>query len=73
MPYVPLRWLAEHGDLPRGVTAEAVAADLDRLERGQQADGGWTVDYASFSPAPGLEWRGHATVSAIAILRANGR
>lgn len=52
---------------------EAVAADLDRLERGQQADGGWTVDYASFSPAAGLEWRGHATVSAIAILRANGR
>jgi hypothetical protein len=52
---------------------DAVEADLDRLQQGQQPDGGWTVDYASFPPAAALEWRGHATVSAVTILRANGR
>lgn len=51
----------------------AVAADLDRLENGQQADGGWAVDFTSYSEAATLEWRGYATVSAIATLRANGR
>lgn len=51
----------------------AVAADLDRLERGQRPDGGWDVDYATFSPAAALEWRGHVTVTAIATLRANNR
>lgn len=51
----------------------AVAADLDRLENGQQADGGWAVDFTSYSGAAALEWRGYATVSAVAILRANGR
>jgi hypothetical protein len=51
----------------------AVARDLDRLEAGQQADGGWAVDFQSFSAAARLEWRGHATVSAVSVLRANGR
>lgn len=51
----------------------AVTADLDRLENGQQPDGGWTVDFTSYSEAATLEWRGYATVSAVAILRANGR
>lgn len=51
----------------------AVSADLDRLENGQQADGGWTVDFTSYSEAAALEWRGYATVSAVATLRANGR
>lgn len=51
----------------------AVGRDLDRLENGQQADGGWVVDFASYSEAAALEWRGYATVSAVAVLRANGR
>ncbi|WP_239076733.1 hypothetical protein [Actinocatenispora rupis] len=51
----------------------AVAADLDRLERGQQADGGWTVDFTAYSPAAALEWRAFATVAAVATLRRNGR
>jgi hypothetical protein len=49
-----------------------VEADLARLSAGQQDDGGWTVDYASYSPAAELEWRGYATVRAVSILRANG-
>ena len=50
-----------------------VEADLDRLEAEQHDDGGWDVDWAHWSPAGGLEWRGWATVRAVRILRANGR
>jgi hypothetical protein len=49
----------------------AVAADLERLADGQREDGGWTVDYLPISPAGSLEWRGYATVKAIATLRRN--
>ena len=52
---------------------QAVADDLDRLEAEQHPDGGWDVDWAHWSPAGGLEWRGWATVRAVRILRANGR
>ena len=52
---------------------DAVARDLDRLANGQQADGGWAVDFDSYSEAAKLEWRGYATVSAVSILLANGR
>ncbi|KID28829.1 hypothetical protein HQ32_03880 [Prauserella sp. Am3] len=55
------------------VTAEAVAADLDRLARGQRDDGGWAVDFDSYSPAAALEWRGYSTVAAVDVLRKNGR
>lgn len=55
------------------LSVEAVEADLARLESGQQEDGGWTVDFASFSPAAALEWRGVATVHAVAVLARNGR
>jgi hypothetical protein len=50
-----------------------VEAELDRLAAGQRDDGGWEVDFASFSPQGALEWRGHATVRAIGTLRAAGR
>ncbi len=50
---------------------EVVSADLERLAGGQQDDGGWEVDFASYSPAASLEWRGHATVRAVAVLKAN--
>lgn len=49
-----------------------VAAELDRLAGGQQPDGGWSVDFDSYSPAASLEWRGHRTVQALSLLRANG-
>jgi hypothetical protein len=50
-------------------TTDAIAADLDRLAGQQQPDGGWTVDYTLYSPAAALEWRGYATVQAVAVLR----
>jgi hypothetical protein len=51
----------------------AIEADLDRLEAEQHDDGGWDVDWAHWSPAGGLEWRGWATVRALRILIGNGR
>jgi hypothetical protein len=50
---------------------DAVSADLQRLIDGQQDDGGWRVDFASYSPAATLEWRGYMTVRAVSILRRN--
>lgn len=52
---------------------EAVSDDLDRLERGQRRDGGWAVDFTSYSDAASLEWRGYVTVNAVSVLRGNGR
>ncbi|MGW4467906.1 hypothetical protein [Micromonospora sp. NPDC004704] len=49
-------------------TKDAIAADLVRLARRQEPDGGWTVDYTVHSPAAALEWRGYTTVQAIATL-----
>jgi hypothetical protein len=57
----------------RHLDAEAVAADLDRLAGEQRADGGWDIDYRSYSPAAALEWRGYVTVAALVTLQANGR
>jgi hypothetical protein len=51
----------------------AIEGDLDRLETEQHDDGGWDVDWAHWSPAGALEWRGWATVRALRILRANDR
>jgi hypothetical protein len=51
----------------------AVAADLGRLASEQEEDGGWTVDFHSYSPAAALEWRGYATVRALSVLRHNAR
>lgn len=48
-----------------------VAADLERLAAAQEKDGGWTVDFQSYSPAAALEWRGYATVRALSVLRRN--
>jgi hypothetical protein len=54
------------------VSAQVVASDLQRLVADQQADGGWHVDFQSYSPAATLEWRGYKTVQAVSILRRNG-
>jgi hypothetical protein len=50
---------------------EVIEKDLKRLAMGQREDGGWEVDFASYSPAGSLEWRGHATVRALTILKRN--
>lgn len=50
----------------RGLFAAGVLDhEYERLTRAQQPDGGWTVDFASASPAAALEWRGYATVAAV--------
>jgi hypothetical protein len=49
----------------------AVAADLERLAAEQHQDGGWSVDFQSYSAAAALEWRGYATVRALSVLRDN--
>jgi hypothetical protein len=53
--------------------AAAVDADLDRVEAGQQPDGGWRTDFTSYSDLAALEWRGYTTVRMVTLLRANGR
>ncbi len=50
------------------LSPEAVENDLARLRSQQAADGGWTVDFGSYSPAAELEWRGYTTVNALRIL-----
>jgi hypothetical protein len=50
-----------------------IEAELDRIEAEQGDDGGWSVDFASYSPAAELEWRGHITVKMLALLKRNGR
>jgi hypothetical protein len=57
------------GPARRLFAADVVAADIERLAGLQQPDGGWIVDYGSSSPIAALEWRGYATVAAIAALR----
>lgn len=54
-------------------TEDQLAADLDRLEREQQDDGGWEFEFLHWSPAQAVEWRGIATIDAVATLAANGR
>ncbi len=54
-------------------TTEQITACLDRLEAGQQADGGWTFDWAAWAPAQAAEWRGLVTLRALQALQAHGR
>jgi hypothetical protein len=54
----PLDLASEPGRPARTLLDEAaVAADLERLATEQEADGGWTVDFQSYSPAAALEGR----------------
>jgi hypothetical protein len=55
----------------RLLTPAVVASDLERLITDQQPDGGWHVDFQSYSPAATLDWRGYKTVQAISILQRN--
>lgn len=42
-----------------------IETELDRLARAQQTDGGWTVEFATASPAAALEWRAYTTVNTL--------
>ena len=53
--------------------AAVIDRHLDALAGAQQEDGGWIVSWPAWNPAAALEWRGVATVHALALLRANGR
>jgi hypothetical protein len=69
----PLDFAPMPGGPARALLADGVAAaELERLAAAQQADGGWRVDFDSYSPTATLEWRGHRTVQALLILRDNG-
>jgi hypothetical protein len=52
---------------------EVISADLQRLVGQQQDDGGWPVDFRSYSAAAVLEWRGYMTARAVSILQRNSR
>jgi hypothetical protein len=70
----PLDFAPSPGGPARSLFTDAVmGAELDRLAGAQQPDGGWPVDFDSYSPAATLEWRGHRTVQALILLKANGR
>jgi hypothetical protein len=50
-----------------------IEANLDHLAGAQLEDGGWTFNWLAWSPTAEREWRGHMTVDALRLLRANGR
>jgi hypothetical protein len=66
----PLDFAARPGGPARALFAqELIASELERLSGRQQDDGGWPSEFASYSPAAVLEWRGHLTVRALSILK----
>jgi hypothetical protein len=50
-----------------------IEANLDHLAAAQHDDGGWMFNWMAWSPAAEQDWRGHVTVDALRVLRANGR
>jgi hypothetical protein len=72
--HTPLDFAPEPGSLARSLFDEkTISAHLDHLAAGQRDDGGWTFNWLAWSPAAELDWRGHMTVDALRVLRANGR
>ena len=54
-------------------TPGQIDAELDRLEEGQQDDGGWSFDFLAWCPGQALEWRGAVTLDALSTLRRHHR
>jgi hypothetical protein len=70
----PLTLSARPGARSRALFTEAqIEADLQQLEQGQQADGGWAFDWLAWSPGQSAEWRGAVTLRALTTLSAHGR
>lgn len=57
-----------NGAARRLFSDQLINREHERLASHQEPDGGWTVDFPSVSPAASLEWRGYATVEAVAHL-----
>jgi hypothetical protein len=54
-------------------TDAQISAHLDRLQQGQQPDGGWPITWEPPSEASVLEWRGIVTLQALRTLTSYGR
>ncbi|WP_067475942.1 hypothetical protein [Actinomadura hibisca] len=52
---------------------DVIDRHLDALAAARLPDGGWTVDFAFWTPITEPEWRGYATVQNLLILQAYGR
>lgn len=52
---------------------DLVEAHVDALVDAQDEDGGWSVDFPSWTPATALEWRSWVTVQTVHRLRLFGR
>ena len=72
--HFPLDFAPLPGSLARSLfDRQTIDAGLDHLAAAQLPDGGWTFNWMAWSPAAEREWRGHMTVEALRLLRANGR
>lgn len=70
----PLKLSERPGRRSRALfTDEHIEGDLDRLEQGQEEDGGWNFDWLAWSPGQSVEWRGAITLWSLATLGAHGR
>jgi len=70
----PLAFAPRAGSRWRALFADDVlAAHLDRLQRDQQADGGWPLTWEPPGEAAILEWRGIVTLDALRTLVSYGR
>jgi hypothetical protein len=54
-------------------TPEQIEIELERIDAGQQDDGGWNFDFLAWCPGQALDWRGGVTLAALQTLRLHGR
>jgi len=67
----PLDWApAPDAPLRKLFTNDVLRTHLAALAAQQQDDGGWPISWESTGPGATLEWRGMATINALATLRA---
>lgn len=72
--HTPLEYAPLPQSLGRVLFDQAVVdAHLDHLIADQRDDGGWMFTFQVWSPVTEQAWRGHLTVEALRVLRANGR
>ena len=72
--HFPLDFAPLPGSIARPLfDPQVIEANLDHLAAAQLDDGGWMFNWMAWSPAAERDWRGHVTVDALRVLRANGR